>query len=197
MLIYLAAFYVCWSSCRGAERAVRDAVMRRRHANLVLCVMYAAAAGTQLPNVSLLSEMKPRLPWLPGYDRRDALSVAMLLEYFEPDSASADKKTASLDALVLSSFWNCRCRPSPGDNPAALSLREWLLQAGMKLHRFGVVGSQLDNLLQMEHSAELEDALPAGWIDKAPVTSASAAAAASQSQAELMESSSSMNSASS
>ena len=37
-----------------------------------------------------------------------------------------------------------------------------------------------------------EDALPAGWIDKAPVTSASAAAAASQSQAELMESSSSI-----
>ena len=68
--------------------------------------------------IDLRRDLTRELPWLPGYDRRDAMTVAVLLSFF-----SGEDVNDAHDALALSMFTNARLHPSPGDAPAGHSVR--------------------------------------------------------------------------
>ena len=84
--------------------------------------------------------LERELPWLPSYDRRDALVVHELLN--RSRAVSADERSpgdvaASRDvvrALAFSAHAAARMQPSPGDASACTTtLRGWLLERGIRL----------------------------------------------------------------
>lgn len=86
------------------------------------------------------SKLREMLPWLPAYDRRDALVIWRLLDAAEaPDEhrhgALADglHRDEAICALAVSCYTVARVMPSPGDTVGSQSLVEWLKQKGLAL----------------------------------------------------------------
>lgn len=136
-----------------------ESVARARHGKQVLRIMYTAAAGgsARFKKVDLRTSLFDNLPWLPGFDRRDAITVAQLLDFFDDRTTNV-----SLDALALSMFTNARLRHSPGDDPSASSVRSWLDAAGISMFAHGQYQKVLSS---HEHSLPLP-ATEADWLDR-------------------------------
>ena len=77
---------------------------------------------------SMAAQLPLMLPWLPAYDRRDALVVLQLLGTISKASdlaaeISLEERTC---ALAASAYVAARFEPSAGDPVGELSLSEWL-----------------------------------------------------------------------
>lgn len=78
---------------------------------------------------SLASELRLLLPWLPAFDRRDALVVRYCLDVIGRTTAPRD----DINALALSCYAAALQRPSPGDAVDGRSLRAWFGDKGIAL----------------------------------------------------------------
>ena len=104
----------------------------------------------------LRQSLAHNLPWLPGYDRRDALTVVELINFFD-----SNRSNKSLDALAVSTLVNARLRPSPGDDPAGKSVRSWLAGADIHLYAQGQIRHVMEEAYEEPPAAP-----PSGWLDR-------------------------------
>ena len=80
--------------------AVGSAVRLRKHGHEVLQIMMRAAMGQKRANLpSMQKALSRRLPWLPGYDRRDVVTVWTLFSFFAAAEAADDVRQTSMYAL--------------------------------------------------------------------------------------------------
>lgn len=88
-----------------------------------------------------LDELETMLPWLPAYDRRDALVVWRLLRVLSDKHKRRAKSVSLLQeldekevkwALAASCFTAALTKPSPGDPVGSLDVKEWLQQKGIE-----------------------------------------------------------------
>ena len=87
--------------------------------------------------VSLVNSLQRTLPWLPAYDRRDALVVRSLLdmvasELSQPDATERQGEEA-ICALAASCFVAAKLQPSAGDPVGELHIQSWLAQKAIHL----------------------------------------------------------------
>jgi len=141
-------------------------VVRARHGKYVLRIMYAAAQGKETTSETNLAEMlKINMPWLAGYDRRDALMIAELMDFFAGHTVDT-----SLDALVLSTFTHARLIPSPGDDTTGRSVRSWLEEIDIRFLASGQLQLFLtDPTWRMNlpsAMSSLPSAAAAEWLDR-------------------------------
>jgi hypothetical protein len=92
-----------------------------------------SGAGT-----ALVRDLPHTLPWLPAYDRRDVLTIQLVLDKLMAKHAMATHATgassASAHAVALSIFVAAILRPSPGDAVSeGQMLGQWLAAAGISL----------------------------------------------------------------
>jgi hypothetical protein len=96
-----------------------------------------------------VAKLREMLPWLPAYDRRDALVILRLLDAIGvPDNSSqrhsgrhggaseqavGSHRDEAICALAVSCYAAARVAPSPGDAVGSLSLSEWLKQKELDL----------------------------------------------------------------
>lgn len=82
------------------------------------------------------------LPWLPAYDRRDALAVRHALDAL----AGREEDAAAMSALAFSVFAAAHLLPSPGDSVSGCggSLRRWLAEKAIAVPGKGGVSTWLD-----------------------------------------------------
>lgn len=126
-LIGFVYFPLVWLACRATiGRQLRLARNGRR----VLRAMTDAAAtggGPPLPgvrDVPSCERLLRELPWLPAYDRRDALVVQDLLAQLRPDLRLSSQ---GVQALAFSAYHAARLLASPGDESARrTSCAAWL-----------------------------------------------------------------------
>ena len=84
--------------------------------------------------VTLVASLQRMLPWLPAYDRRDALVVRALLGMVASElSQSEQGDTEGLCALAASCFSAAKLTPSPGDPVGKLDVQSWLAQKAIHL----------------------------------------------------------------
>lgn len=84
--------------------------------------------------VTLVASLQRVLPWLPAYDRRDALVVSALLGMVASElSQSEQGGTESLCALAASCFSAAKLKPSAGDPVGKLDVQSWLAQKAIHL----------------------------------------------------------------
>ena len=164
----LLAFACLWQAARGSK-LYANVVMRRDHGKQVLDIMYAAATRQPMPRRPFARILSTRLPWLPGYDRRDTTVISGILRWFEDVDPEAAASDSSLDALALSTYCHAQLCRAPGDDPTGLTLRQWLLSAGVRLQKNG----RIDNVLASKaitgsdpHAALEDDAVSMRWSDQ-------------------------------
>ena len=121
-----------------------------RNGQRVLRIMHEGvrrgAAGTSpslapIRDDDELDELETMLPWLPAYDRRDALVVWRLLRVLSDKHKRRAKSVSLLQeldekevkwALAASCFTAALTKPSPGDPVGSLDVKEWLQQKGIE-----------------------------------------------------------------
>lgn len=91
-------------------------------------------SGWSHTEVTLVASLQRMLPWLPAYDRRDALVVRTLLDVVASElSQSGQGGTESLCALAASCFSAAKLMPSAGDPVGKLDVQSWLAQKAIHL----------------------------------------------------------------
>ena len=84
--------------------------------------------------MTLVASLQRMLPWLPSYDRRDALVVRTLLDMVANElSQSQQGGTESICALAASCFSAAKLMPSAGDPVGKLDVQDWLAQKAIHL----------------------------------------------------------------
>ena len=83
---------------------------------------------------TLVASLQRMLPWLPSYDRRDALVVRTLLDMVASELSQSQRVgTESLCALAASCFSAAKLMPSAGDPVGKLDVQNWLAQKAIHL----------------------------------------------------------------
>jgi hypothetical protein len=130
--LVMEAIYANESMLADTSPTLAQQVRLARSAQCVLHVMLqdeGAGGGAQRSaerdesTRSVSAQLRLGLPWLPAYDRRDALAVRSALDHLAPELAADDDATK---ALAFSAYTASCLHPSPGDLVHGRSLREWL-----------------------------------------------------------------------
>jgi hypothetical protein len=136
MIVFVFSLPMTWLAVRAT---IGQQVRLAKNATCVLRIMQRASRDrssrahdtVQRKSVLVRLGLRRNLPWLPAYDRRDALVVAALLGQLNPDDAL---DAVERRALAFSAYTAARQSPSPGDCTARSStLRAWLHEKSIAL----------------------------------------------------------------
>lgn len=92
-----------------------------------------ASGGTSSGGNKLVALLRKGLPWLPAYDRRDALTVKAILDRLQTAPMASAHATLDDRALALSAYVSAMLRPSAGDAVGGRNLRAWLSEKRVPL----------------------------------------------------------------